>query len=114
MRIKAGIWVSAYVRRVNAMAVPALVTRRGDGDAGSIFIKISTLDGFAQVLRPAASGTEEAADDRFWTPAFKEPRSEADADAYLLRQREFDADLWVIEVEDRAGRHFLDDRVQAV
>jgi len=114
MRIKAGIWVSAYLRRVNAMAVPALVVRRGDGDAGSIFIKISTLDGFAQVLRPAASGTEEAADDRFWTPAFKEPRSEADADAYLLRQREFDADLWVLEVEDKAGRHFLDDWVKAV
>ena len=30
-------------------------------------------------------------------------------DAYLARQREFDADLWIIEVEDRAGRHFLED-----
>ncbi len=111
MRIKAGIWVSAYVRRVNALAVPALVARRGDGDAGAIFIKINTLDGFAQVLRPAASGTEEAADQRFWAPAFKEPRAEADVEAYLQRQREFDADMWVVEVEDRAGRHFLEDCV---
>jgi hypothetical protein len=114
MRIKAGIWVSAYLRRVNALAVPAVVTRRGDGDAGAIFIKLSTLDGFAQVLRPAASGGEEAADERFWVLAFKAPRSDAEAEAYLARQREFDADMWVIEVEDRGGRHFLDDYVTPV
>ena len=113
MRIKAGIWVSAYVRRVNAMAVTATVARRGDGDAGAIFIKLNTLDGSAQVLRPASSGVEGAEDERFWSPAFKEPRAEADADAYLARQREFDPDLWVIEVEDKAGRHFLEDYVIA-
>lgn len=114
MRIKAGIWVSAYLRRVNALAVPALVARRGDADAGAIFIKLNTLDGFAQVLRPAATGIEDAADERFWTLAFKAPRPETEVDAYLLRQREFDADIWVVEVEDRAGRHFLDDFIISV
>jgi hypothetical protein len=114
MRIKAAIWVGAYVRRINAMAVSAMVGRKGDADAGSIYIKINTLDGFAQVLRPAAAGVDAAAEERFWEPAFKQPRSEPDADAYLLRQRDFDADLWVIEIEDKAGRHFLDDYVIAV
>jgi hypothetical protein len=111
MRVKAGIWVSAYVRRVNAAAAMAVVARRGDGDAGAIFIKLSTLDGLAQVLRPASSGIEGAESERFWSPAFKEPRAEAEADAYLARQRDFDADLWIVEVEDKAGRHFLDDCV---
>ena len=111
MRIKAGIWVSAYVRRVNGLAVPAMITRRGDGDAGAIFIKLNTLDGFAQVLRPAATGIDEAAEERFWNPAFKEPRPEPDVDGWLQRQREFDADLWIIEIEDKTGRHFLDDYV---
>ena len=111
MRIKAGIWVGAYVRRVNALAVPALVARRGDADAGAIFIKLNTLDGFAQVLRPAASGDDAAADQRFWVAAFKAPRAEGEVETYLQRQREFDADMWIIEVEDRAGRHFLDDFV---
>ena len=113
MRIKAGIWVSAYLRRLNAMAIPALVARRGDADAGAIFIKLNTLDGFAQLLRPAAAGIEETADERLWTPAFNVPRAEQEVDAYLARQREFDGDIWIIEVEDRAGRHFLDDVLAA-
>jgi hypothetical protein len=34
---------------------------------------------------------------------------EAEVDAAIARQRGFDPDLWVIEVEDRAGRHLLDE-----
>ena len=109
MRLKAGIWVSAYLRRLGAMAVPALVVRRGDGDAGAIYIKINHLDGTVQVLRPASAGGELAAEERHWSAAFKAPRTEQEADLWLARQREFDADLWVIEVEDKAGRHFLDE-----
>jgi|SRR5688500_19038259 hypothetical protein len=113
MRIKAGIWVSAYVRRLNAMAVPAMVARRGDADAGAIFIKINTLDGQALLLRPAIAGKDGAEDERFWSPAFPGPREEPEIDRHLARQREFDADLWVVEVEDRAGRHFIEDYVLA-
>ena len=110
MRLKAGIWVAAYLRQLNAIPVAAAVTRRGDGDAGAIFIKISTLDGFAHILRPAATGMAGAESDRYWSMAFPSERSEeSKADAYLARQAGFDPDVWVIEVEDRRGRHFLDD-----
>ncbi len=34
---------------------------------------------------------------------------EAEVDAVIGRQRGYDPDLWVIEVEDRAGRHMLDE-----
>jgi hypothetical protein len=36
------------------------------------------------------------------------PAPDADAEAYLARQIRFDPDVWIIETEDRAGRHFLD------
>lgn len=114
MRIKAGIWVSAYLRRLNAMAVPAVVARRGDAEAGAVFIKVNTLDGAAQVFRPAASGAEGTEDERLFAPAFSAPRGDREAEAYLARQREFDPDLWVIEVEDKEGRHFLGEAVRAI
>ncbi|MGH6833165.1 MAG: DUF1491 family protein, partial [Methyloceanibacter sp.] len=52
----------------------------------------------------------ESETDRRWVGCFGSgPVSEAEADLYLARQREFDPDLWIIEIEDRAGRHFLGD-----
>jgi hypothetical protein len=108
LRLKSGIWVSAYIRQLGALAIPVLVVRRGDADAGAIFIKINTLDGFAQVLRPASAGIGQGEAGRFWTVAMREGKAEERAaDAYLARQADFDSDMWVIEVEDREGRHFL-------
>lgn len=112
MRLKAGIWVSAYVRQLGVAAIPVAVTRRGDPDAGAIFIKINMLDGFAQVLRPAASGLPGTDTDRRWSQALPGTRTEdAAADAYLARQSGFDSDMWIVEVEDRLGRHFLEEFV---
>jgi hypothetical protein len=34
--------------------------------------------------------------------------AEQDVDASLAKQRAYDPDIWVIEVEDREGRHLLD------
>jgi hypothetical protein len=111
--LKASIWIAAYVRRLNAMPpIAAYVLRSGDADAGAIFIKVNTLDGHVRVLRPAYSGLDTASDERSWMDAFPGERiSEADAMGYLARQAEFDPDMWVIEVEDREGRHFLNDHV---
>ena len=114
MRLKANIWISAYIRRLNAIPVSAMVTRRGDPDAGAIYIKVNSLDGCAQILRPTIAGPAFDSRDRFWTPALSEgAREERAADAYLTRQAEFDSDMWVIEIEDRQGRHFLDEFVTA-
>lgn len=114
MRLKAGIWISAYIRQLSAMTIPVAVTRRGDPDAGAIFVKINTLDGFAQVLRPAASGLPGTDSERRWSRALPAERTEESAaDAYLARQAEFDGDMWIVEVEDRQGRHFLDEAVVA-
>jgi len=33
---------------------------------------------------------------------------EADLDARIDSERKFDSDCWVVEIEDRAGRHFLE------
>lgn len=113
MRLKSDIWVKAYLRRCAVEGAPAVVVRHGDDDAGAIFIKVNRLDGTARVFGPAPAGLDQASTDRRWTPRLNGKESpDAAAEAFLVREAEFDPDLWVIEIEDRAGRHFLDDWLQ--
>ena len=109
MRVKSELWVKGYLRRCAYEGADAVLMRRGDSDAGAIYIKISRLDGTAALFGPAPAGLEGAREERRWQSCLGEaPGAEAAADGYLARQIEFDPDIWVVEVEDRAGRHFLD------
>lgn len=112
MRLKSEIWVKAFIRRCSGEGVPAMVVRRGQDDAGAIFIKVNLLDGTALVLGPAPAGFEGVEQERRWSPCGgDDAQTDAGADAYLARQASFDTDIWIIEIEDRLGRHFLDDAV---
>jgi hypothetical protein len=110
MRLKSELWVKAYLRRCRIAGADALLVRRGDTDAGAIYIKVSRLDGTALLYGPAPAGLDETRDDRRWQPFLNgEPTAETAVDAYLERQVSFDSDIWIVAVEDRMGRHFLDD-----
>lgn len=114
MRLKSELWVKAYIRRCRLEGADALLVRRGDADAGAIYIKVSRLDGTALLFGPAPSGLDVAREERRWQPCLKQqPTAETEADAYLARQAGFDTDIWIVAVEDRAGRHFLDDWLAA-
>jgi hypothetical protein len=110
MRLKSELWVKAYLRRCHGEGADALLLRRGDADAGAIYIKVSRLDGTAMLFGPAPTGLDEAREDRRWQACLKGgPATETEADTFLARQIGFDTDIWIVVVEDRAGRHFLDD-----
>jgi hypothetical protein len=111
MRLKSGIWVAAYIRRAQIEGAQAVLRRRGADEAGAVFIKVSRLDGTAEVFGPAPQSTFDEArpSERAFIRTLKaQPASEADAEAYLTRQIKFDPDIWIVEVEDRGGRSFLD------
>src|SRR6266446_6495064 len=111
MRLKSGLWVAAYIRRCNVEGLFAAVRRRGAEEAGAIFIKVSRLDGTADLYGPAPQSAFDEArpSERAFSPALKNlPLPEADIESYLTRQLRFDPDLWIVEVEDRSGRHLLD------
>lgn len=108
MRLKAEIWVKAYIRRCAANGAQAVVARHGDDDAGAIFIRVSRLDGTSLLYGPAPAGMDYAATDRQWTSRLSpNGQSDQETDAYLARETRSDPDLWLVEVEDREGRHFL-------
>ena len=111
MRLKSGIWVAAYIRRAQIEGAQAVLRRRGADEAGAVFIKVSRLDGTAEVFGPApqSSFDEARPSDRAFIRTLKaQPAPEAEAEAYLARQIKFDPDIWIVEVEDRGGRSFLD------
>jgi hypothetical protein len=115
MRLKSAIWVAAYIRRCFVEGAPAVLRRRGAEEAGAIFIKIDRLDGTASLFGPAPQSTFDAAQpmERAFAPLLKiQPAPSADVEARLIRELRFDPDLWIVEVEDRAGRHFLDHVVE--
>ena len=116
MRLKTGNWVAAYLRPCNVEGVFAAVRRHGAEEAGAIFVKINRLDGTGALFGPAPqSAFDEAqpADRLFVVVAGRDtPAADADIEARLTKEIRFDPDLWVIEVEDRAGRNFLDNVVQ--
>ncbi|MBX3519064.1 MAG: DUF1491 family protein [Xanthobacteraceae bacterium] len=110
MRLKSAIWVAAYVRRCNTEGSYAVVRRRGADEAGAIFVKISRLDGTASLFGPAPQTAFDDARpaEHLFAPFF--PQSfvaEADVETRIAREQKFDPDLWLVEVEDRAGRNFL-------
>ena len=111
MRLKSAIWVSAYLRRCAAEGAYAVVRRRGAEEAGAVFVRIDRLDGTSDLFGPAPQTAFDEAHpvDRAFAQSLKQrPASNEDVESYLARQLRFDPDLWIVEVEDRAGRNFLD------
>ena len=112
MRVTSEIWVGAYLRRCQAEGLPVVIVRRGDAAAGAIFISVDRLDGTVCLYGPAPAGLDRGDMDRRWVRCLGTgPVESAKANVYLAKQRDFDDDLWIIEIEDRAGRHFLGDEV---
>ena len=102
-RLVTHVWVGAYLRHLSLADIPAYVTARGDATAGAVLVKLATLDGQA---RAYVREWDLVLDSRRRTVLAEGP--EREVDAAVTRQRSFDPDLWVIEIEDRQGRHLLE------
>ncbi|MGQ0456654.1 MAG: DUF1491 family protein [Hyphomicrobium sp.] len=110
MRLRSVIWVKAYVRRCAAAGTSAVVARHGDDDAGAILIRVDKRDGTSAVFAPAPAGLDEADHGRRFVACFAAAFvAREEADAYVARETRFDSDVWVIDVDDAEGRHFLGD-----
>jgi hypothetical protein len=110
MHLRADIFVSAYIRRSMGEGAYAVLRRRGASEAGAIFVKIDRLDGTCALYGPAPQ-TElaEAGIDRLWTRMHTEEWLDcASAEERLRKEIAFDPDIWIIDVDDRSGRCFLD------
>ena len=104
-RLKTALWVQAQLRFCDRDCIPLTVLNKGDGDAGAVLLKIVTSRESCRVYSRAFALDGE----RGWLCATGiEPVDEGAADAYILKQRSFDRDLWVLEVDDPKGLYQLD------
>lgn len=103
-RLTAEIWVAAYLTRLRLAAIPAFITKKGDHTAGAVLVKLNTLDGLACCYQRSF---DLMTGERQWMILSEGP--ESDVDASIEKQKSFDPDLWVIEVEDKSGHHLLDE-----
>jgi hypothetical protein len=110
MRLKSSIWVAAYLRRCQTAGVFGAVRRRGAEEAGAVFVKVALLDGNAMLYVPAPQTVYDDSRpvERFFMPVSKAPVAEASVEERLVKEIRFDPDAWIVETEDRVGRHFLD------
>jgi hypothetical protein len=107
--LRTEIWVSALLRTAQAHGAMGYVVRRGDNDAGAVLVKVARLDGTARLLVPArdGDGVRIYLDLTGKTAGPDEPS----IDAYLRKRAAQDSDIWSVEIEDRAGRSFLTERI---
>lgn len=105
MRVTSALWVSALVRRYNGLGAIATVARRGAEEAGAIFVIVDRLAGTADLYGPApqSSFDEARPSDRLFQKLIDGESGEA-ISARIERERKFDPDLWLVEIEDRQGR----------
>lgn len=107
-RLASDLWVGALVRRAELGGAFAVVVRKGDPRAGAVLVKtVDRRAGITRLYSEAVRGEGE----RVWM----QPRpgeDEAAVDAYIDRARARDPDIWVVEVEDTQGRHFLTEPVE--
>ena len=107
MAVKTAIWVGAHLRRCFAAGLTAAVLRKGDPDAGAVYVAVRLRDGRIRLYGPPAGPVYADSGERLWRACFAEPAAEADATAYLDRQVSFDPDLWVVEIDDPGGGGLL-------
>lgn len=102
-RLETAFWLKAHIKMWNDRGIQMLVVKRGEAQAGAVLLKINRGPAIGVTV---LSQTRTPDGKPAWMRGTGEdPVPEEDADAYIARQLRYDPDLWVVEIEDEAGRH---------
>jgi hypothetical protein len=105
-RLTSDFWVSAYLRQAAHDGHVAVLRRRGAQEAGAIFVKLDRLDGTAALYGPAPQSLADAGGVRLFQMLLdSDPGA---VEERFARELRFDPDLWLVEIENRAGDPGLD------
>jgi len=109
MRLRSDIFVAALIRAAETGGAFATLRHRGADAAGAILVHVDRRDGTGSLYGPAPQSLVEDDDPgrRFVRMHAPETLPAAAVEERIARERKFDPDLWVVEIEDPKGRTFL-------
>ena len=98
-RLKTKLIVNALQRTCSRMNLPFYVLKKGEENAGNIFIKILITETASKVL----SQVNDLNGGTRWEPISLENSiiSNSEADKYIEKQIHIDPDTWILEIEDK-------------
>ena len=103
-RLRSKIWVQAYLKRLEIQNIAAYVTAHGDDHSGAILIKVIKMDGSAQLYQKTF---DLQSNKNAWVRISE--GLDKEIDSLLEKQKVYDPDLWVIEIESASGQNYLDE-----
>lgn len=106
-RLPTRLWVDALRRRAESAGAFATVIHRGDDDRGDVLIQVVS----GRIVRGVFGREFQLDGQRPFVNLIGEADGPLEASELIDRRRSRDPDLWVIEVDDIEGRHFLTEDV---
>jgi hypothetical protein len=100
LRLTSEFWVSSLIRKVNGTGGYASIIKKGATEAGSIFIVVRHSNGRLELFGPAPQTVYD--DKKPVERVFVRIKFDADdaaVDTFLQKERRFDEDLWIVEIE---------------
>jgi hypothetical protein len=104
-RLKSGVLVSAALRHANKVLIDCVLARRGDADAGAIFVHIDALDGRHKLLARSLNFDGEY---KWHIITETEWVDSESASTRLAAEMNMDQDAFIIAVCDSQARNPFD------
>lgn len=99
MRVTSQIWVHVFLRTEQSRGAMVLVSQKGAQEAGAIYVCWENLGGLWTLFGPAPQSMLENASSQRQFETVMENVEEAECALYLERQRNFDPDIWILEIQ---------------
>ena len=110
-RLQSSILVSALLRRADAEGGFAAVLARGDSNAGSVLVILAEKGRRLRIMERAMQG-----DGRYiWQDVGAQALANTEeTEKFLARRRNFDPDIWLIELDVPSAERFAAEMNEAV
>ena len=100
MTINSEIIVTALIKMANKNFIDAYLIKRGDINAGEIFLKVSNLKGYSMLYSYRKSEIKSP-----WTVYGSDSwQNDSEINKKIDNIIKVDSDVWIIEIEDKEGK----------